>query len=101
MRGYYAIIGFESVYGGLHGMFNQYICLCDSREDAANRVDELAQEVYYDFCEDEYPYEELEPDGEAVFIGKKSDFTDEQIRELDEQMYQEGFEIFTAKYRKV
>lgn len=85
MTKYYAIHAFESLYGGYHGIYNISIQPCNSDEDAANILDLMAHEVYYDYCEDEYPEEELEPDGEYFFIGE--DLSKEHLDMADEMAY--------------
>lgn len=88
----------ESIYGGLHGMYNQVVTDVYDLNEADNLGREMAWEVIdsYD-CFDDYSEEELRESLEWYVSPIKAEITlsDE---ELDEIAYDIGYEEFEEKY---
>lgn len=87
MATYYAIKAFEGMYGGLHGMYDIDVCECADDVEANMALGEMAESIYWDYCDDEYPYEELESDGEYFVVG--TDLTKDELTLAQEMAYQD------------
>lgn len=95
-EGYYAIHAFEGCYGGLHGMYDLDIIHANKYDELDFALYEMAHSVWESYCEDEYPEEELEADGEWFFLGEN--FSKEELDKLKEEQYNLGMGLFREKY---